>query len=209
MDGYSILQKVCVAGINILFSNSDKGRQGKRNNCIRGFRISEYRHCRPDNSTLADIIDNHAPQKSRIVTVRADKPWYTAKLSLEKRLRGKYERKWKKNELNRNNPETSLNSSTDQVSDSVSIFCGVSFEQFHVVSEADIRKIISSSPTKSCALDPIPTWLLKQCKDQLPHVLTTIVKKKYLTTLCWISNWTEEGLSYPSYHENNHWLWFF
>ena len=26
------------------------------------------------NSTLADIIDNHAQQKSRIVTVRADKP---------------------------------------------------------------------------------------------------------------------------------------
>ena len=75
----------------------------------------------------------------------------------------------------RNNLETSLNSSTDQVSDSISIFCGVSFEQFNVVSEADIRKFISSSPTKSCALDPIPTWLLKQCQDQLAPVLTTIV----------------------------------
>ena len=205
------------------------------------------------NSTLADIIDNHAPQKSRIVTVRADKPWYTAELSQEKRLRRKYERKYKQSkltvdklqlqeqrnkynallnstkkdyiknkienaesskdlykicdkllnreqkailpshdcaqslantfvnyfnekiELIRNNLETSLNSSTDQVPDSVSIFCGVSFEQFNVVSEADIRKIISSSPTKSCALDPIPTWLLKQCQDQLAPVLTTIV----------------------------------
>ena len=75
----------------------------------------------------------------------------------------------------RNNLETSLNSLPDQVPDSVSIFCGVSFEQFNVVSEADIRKIISSSPTKSCALDPIPTWLLKQCQDQLAPVLTTIV----------------------------------
>ena len=46
-------------------------------------------------------------------------------------------------ELIRNNLETSMNSSTDQVPDSVSIFCGVSFEQFNVVSEADIRKIIS------------------------------------------------------------------
>ena len=75
----------------------------------------------------------------------------------------------------RNNLGTSLNSSTDQVPDSVSIFCGVSFEQFNVVSEADIRKIISSSPTKSCALDPIPTWLRKHCQDQLTPVLTTIV----------------------------------
>ena len=75
----------------------------------------------------------------------------------------------------RNNLKTSLNSSTDQVPDSVSIFCGVSLEQFNVVSEADTRKIISSSPMKSCALDPITTWLLKQCQDQLVPVLTTIV----------------------------------
>ena len=81
----------------------------------------------------------------------------------------------KKIELIRNNLETSLNSSTDQVPGSVSIFCGVSVEKFNVVSEADIRKIISSSPTKLRALDPIPTWLLKQCQAQLAPVLTTIV----------------------------------
>ena len=32
---------------------------------------------------------------------------------------------------------------------------------------------------------------------------------KYLIILCWISNWTEEGLSYSSYQENNPWLWNF
>ena len=80
-----------------------------------------------------------------------------------------------KNELICNNLETSLNSSTDQVPDSVSIFCGVSFDQFNVASEVDIGKIFGSSPTKSCALDPIPTWLLKQYQDQLAPVLTTIV----------------------------------
>ena len=41
-----------------------------------------------------------------------------------------------------------VNSSTDQVPDSVSIYRGVSFEQFNVVLEADIRKVISPSPTK-------------------------------------------------------------
>ena len=64
---------------------------------------------------------------------------------------------------------------TDQVPDNVSLFCGVYFEQFNVVSEVDIRKIISSTPTKSCALDPIPTWLQTQCQNQLAPVLTTIV----------------------------------
>ena len=185
--------------------------------------------------------------------MRADKPWYTAELSQEKRLWRKYEQKYKqskltvdklqlqeqrnkynallnstkkdyiknkienaesskdlckicdkllnreqkamlpahdcaqslantfvnyfndKNELILNNLETSFNSSTDQVPDSVSIFCGVSFEQLNVVSEADIGRIISSSSTKSCANDPIPTWLLKQCQDPPAPVLTTVV----------------------------------
>ena len=78
-------------------------------------------------------------------------------------------------ELTRNNIETSLNSSTDQVPNSVSIFRGVSFEQFNVVSEANIRKIICSSPVKSYTFDPIPKWLLNQCQNQLVPVLTTIV----------------------------------
>ena len=51
------------------------------------------------NTTLADIVDNHAPQKSRIVTVRAYKPWYTAELSQEKRLRRRYERKYNQSKL--------------------------------------------------------------------------------------------------------------
>ena len=41
-----------------------------------------------------DIVEKHAPKKSRVVTVRADKPWYTAELSAEKRLRRKCEKKY-------------------------------------------------------------------------------------------------------------------
>ena len=84
--------------------------------------------------------------------------------------------------------------------------CGVYFEQFSVVSEAYIHKIISSSPTKSYALDPIHTWLLKQC--QKPPGTCSYNYCKCLTILCRISNWTEDGLSYPSYQGNNPWLWF-
>ena len=36
-------------------------------------------------------------------------------------------------------------------------------------------KIISSSPRELCALDMFPTWLLKQCQDQLAPVRTAIV----------------------------------
>ena len=78
-------------------------------------------------------------------------------------------------ELIRSNLEESLNTSTDQLPSTTPIFHGLSLEQFRVVSESDVRKVITSSPTKSCVLDPIPTWLLKQCLDQVAPVLTVIV----------------------------------
>ena len=34
---------------------------------------------------------------------------------------------------------------------------------FYEVSENDVLKIIKNSPTKSCLLDPVPTFLLKDC----------------------------------------------
>ena len=54
-------------------------------------------------------------------------------------------------------------------------FDGEVLNSFTEVSEDDIRKIIHSSWTKSWALDPIPTWLLKKCEDELIPVLTSIV----------------------------------
>ena len=38
-----------------------------------------------------------------------------------------------------------------------------------------VRKIISKAPDKSCELDPIPTWLLKQCLDELTPLVTAII----------------------------------
>ena len=78
-------------------------------------------------------------------------------------------------ELIRSNLEELLNTSTVQLPSTAPIFHGLSLEQCRGVSESDVRKVITSSPTKSCALDPIPTWLLKQCLDQVAPVLTVIV----------------------------------
>ena len=78
-------------------------------------------------------------------------------------------------ELIRSDLEESLNTSTDQLPSTAPIFHGLTFEQFRVVSEADVRKVIASFPTKSCAFDPIPTWLLKQCLDQAAPVFTAVV----------------------------------
>ena len=32
------------------------------------------------NSVLKDIVDKHAPEKSRVIVVRADAPWYNLNL---------------------------------------------------------------------------------------------------------------------------------
>ena len=49
------------------------------------------------------------------------------------------------------------------------------FRSFTKVSEDKIRKIINNSPTKSCSLDPWPTFLVKECVDILVVPITSIV----------------------------------
>jgi hypothetical protein len=46
---------------------------------------------------------------------------------------------------------------------------------FELATEQEIRKLIMSSPCKSCALDPLPTWLLKDCVDELAPVIAALV----------------------------------
>ena len=46
---------------------------------------------------------------------------------------------------------------------------------FEPVTSEEVRKLILTSPTKTCALDPIPTSLLKSCVDVLLTPITNIV----------------------------------
>ena len=41
--------------------------------------------------------------------------------------------------------------------------------------EAEVWKIICKSPAKSCMLDPIPTWLIKESRSELLPVMTNII----------------------------------
>ena len=49
------------------------------------------------------------------------------------------------------------------------------FSCFKQVSQEKIRKIIMKSPTKSCLLDPWPTFLVKECMDILLPSITRLV----------------------------------
>ena len=46
----------------------------------------------------------------------------------------------------------------------------------------EIERLIAKIPNKSCQLDPIPTWLLKQCSEQLAPMITNIVNLSLSTS---------------------------
>ncbi|XP_072177812.1 uncharacterized protein [Diadema setosum] len=50
-----------------------------------------------------------------------------------------------------------------------------SLTEFSYVSDSEIRKIILRAPSKSCDLDPLPTWLLKEYVDVFVPVISQIV----------------------------------
>ena len=62
--------------------------------------------------------------------------------------------------------EVSLADNPD-VTKQLSIFGSVSVEE--------IRKLVTAPPTKSCSTDPIPTFLLKDCVDQILTIMTRII----------------------------------
>lgn len=51
----------------------------------------------------------------------------------------------------------------------------VKLETFALLSEKDVHDIITNSSNASCKLDPIPTWLLKLCANELTPVITKMI----------------------------------
>ena len=49
------------------------------------------------------------------------------------------------------------------------------FSDLAMMSEDSVKEIIMKSPSTSCNLDPIPTWLLKKCADELVPIITKII----------------------------------
>ena len=50
-----------------------------------------------------------------------------------------------------------------------------SLTSFRLTTHDDIRQLVSKAPTKSCGLDSIPTWLLKQCGDGIIPSMTSVI----------------------------------
>ena len=50
-----------------------------------------------------------------------------------------------------------------------------SLNVFSAVTESEVCKIIAKSPTKSCSLDPAPTWMVNDSVDELIPMVTILV----------------------------------
>ncbi len=47
--------------------------------------------------------------------------------------------------------------------------------EFKSLSEDDVRNLVKKAPNKYCALDPVPTWIVRDCLEDVLPVLTKII----------------------------------
>ena len=58
---------------------------------------------------------------------------------------------------------------------------GVKLDCLRLATPEKIQSTILSASNSSCALDPIPTWLLKQCIPELLPIITAVLNKSLKT----------------------------
>lgn len=204
------------------------------------------------HQSLLDILDKHAPCKTKVMVIRPKVPWFTNDLKELKALRRKFEKKSLKssNPLDkqtyntvRNKYSVLLNKAreiyytelidkcagdtrklfrvvnsmckesvdmdlpphtdtcklandfgeffikkVDMIKDKIAGIitddpvvetssCNVKFADFPDFSVDDISTIISKSSNATCALDPIPSWLTKECCEVLSPVITRLINQ--------------------------------
>lgn len=59
--------------------------------------------------------------------------------------------------------------------------CPFHLSSFKKLKYDDLLKVVTAMPSKSCQLDPLPTWLLKECFDELSTILLYIVNESLST----------------------------
>ena len=72
---------------------------------------------------------------------------------------------------------SNFNLNDDAVEES---FRGEKLENIRPATIDEVKTLIVSHSNKSCELDPIPTWLLKECLDELLPLLTSIINNSLL-----------------------------
>jgi hypothetical protein len=74
-------------------------------------------------------------------------------------------------------------------------------DHFDSVSVDDVVKLIKSCPSKSCSLDPLPTWLLKDVVDDLAAPITKLINSSLSS--CKFPNAMKQALVTPLLKKQN------
>ena len=56
-------------------------------------------------------------------------------------------------------------------------FSGAPLQTFSILNQMDVVKLIGQAPNKSCARDPLPTWMVKDLADELAPFITVLFNK--------------------------------
>ena len=80
-----------------------------------------------------------------------------------------------RNAISHDDMSSSFAAIRQNICSDLSDYNGSTLDQFRPATEDEIQRLIMSSPSSSCELDPVPTWLLKQCLPVFLPNLTRIV----------------------------------
>lgn len=208
------------------------------------------------DNAVRDIVDKHAPVSGSVRSSRSVYPWYNSDIHHARRLRRKFERKWRKSRLsidrqhyieqrtvtntmidkakqdyyrselehadcktifrkvngllNKNTKVLPIHESAQDLSNNFALFfynkvkaiyhglksdhsdqdihvslpgkpVPFTLAEFDLLSENDILEAITKAPTKSCILDPVPTWFLKQNIQTFVPIITHIINDSLRT----------------------------
>jgi len=67
-----------------------------------------------------------------------------------------------------------------------------SLDSWTAVTTDEVNKLINASPNKTCQLDPVPTWLVKEMRELLaPFITVTLLFNRSLFTGCFPSEFKQ------------------
>ncbi len=205
------------------------------------------------NTQLGTVLNKHAPEQTKMITIRKPTPWTTDEIRPDKRECRRLKRKYKNTKLdidlqllkeqklkykkllddkrnehytdllekNKDDPKSlfkvinsALNKKEDNpypvassdrelANDFNDFFDGkiskirnnldianiqantkkpnetrqftTFLNEFRALSEEEVRRLMMNSKNKHCELDPVPTWLLKECIDSVLPLVTKII----------------------------------
>jgi hypothetical protein len=101
------------------------------------------------SATITDSLEQHAPKVTITPKRGSKKPWYDDEVHQAREERRKLE-----------NIHLSLQTPGNQTDPTP--VCQSSVTTFRALRNEEVKKLIQGAPTKSCLLDPLPTWLPKE-----------------------------------------------